>query len=290
MTCCVGMLATDGLVMAADTRQTYGEFEINTSPKLTIQAGGKVRLIMSGSGLAHLVEYTEAEISKVARQTASIDHLEDELRGLMERIYSHELAVYPAEQREKDVTLLVACQFIGNQRPALFAIDSTTVNRVSDTRVIGEERVSDIARQFWSMNLTVDQAGWACRYVINEAKNISSYVGGNTGLMSFTATGEIRFDDGTIGGAHFDQFMTRFTSLARRLFIGVVPASSDRLHQAELDNAADLLRFTRDELNQACEEFRKAAERESRVALLAKHRIRQAIEQDNADREKNSKS
>jgi hypothetical protein len=277
------MLVHDGLVMAADSQQTYNEFDIDAAPKISLQAAGKSRLVMCGSGQTHIIEYGKSEILNVARKSSDIDDFESKLSTLMENLYLYEFGVYPADQSQKEISLLVGCQFFNRQPPVLFSVDSTVVNRET-VRVIGDERGSWIAKHFWSMNLSASQAEWACLYVINAAKNRSTVVGGSTYLVSW-GEGGIHFDNGEISGAQIDQFMTRFDNLSKRIFIGVIPPTSDRLFEAELQNTTDLLRASRNELKYIYKESQDAAAREHKLAVLMRHRIQTAIEEDKAEKE-----
>lgn len=250
MTCCVGMLASDGLVMAADTQQTYGPYDIGYASKITLAATGKMRLIMSGSGNTHFIDYTKAQIVKVAGNSGSIEEFETNVRGLMKTLYREEFDAHPLDKADKEVSLLVAGQFFGHQAPALFAIESTLVERIATVRVIGEERVSAIAQHFFNMRLSTAQTVWACLYIIHEAKIRSALVGGSTQVISIHGTGQLDLDDGTWDGAQREQIIGHIEHVARRLFIGVIPPTDTRIHEAEIQNLTDLVRLTRNELQQ----------------------------------------
>jgi len=278
MTCCIGMLTSDGFVIAADSQETYSDSSIGFVSKILLTLEGNARVLAAGSGDVHLLDYIKSQILKKANQSDGIKDFETKLQSEMRRMYHDEIAKHPMEQREKEASLLVAVQFRKQKELALFSVDSSVVRRVYDVRVIGVETVSDMARDFHRMQLNTEQAIWACLYVIREAKLRSSFVGGPTSILGVLSSGQL-LAERTFDYAQREELLGRIDYISRRLFAAVIPVTPPSVWKATVANAIDLLRITRDDLKRLDKEFLRAEIQARKFNERARKRLEKAAQE-----------
>jgi hypothetical protein len=274
MTCCIGMMCNDGVILAADTQESWGTGEKTYVGKMFPLTGEHRKAIVAGAGASRLIDYAVDRIFGVIPQTLTLEDAETNLRKLMGDLYSDEFEKYPCEKENKEIQLLVVLQF-RKEYPCLFSVDSTMVRRVHMVRMIGVETLTSMAQDFHSMKLTVPQAAWACIYLLKIAKDRYGGVGGTTHLMSITESGEFDFER-TWDISQREQALGRLDYLTRRLLIGMVPATSEPMSSATIRSAVDVLRVTRAELKHIDSEFQRAQRIDRGLTKRAKHRIEKA--------------
>jgi hypothetical protein len=192
MTIGVGFLCSDGVVLAADTKESYGGFYSHVHKILEIAQPHCTAAIV-GSGLAWIVDYVTGKIqTALSAELSDNAEVENALRLLMAEIYASDpLRVFPAEASEKVADFLIAVR-PKDRKPALYCANSSLIRRVTNNNgcvVIGYSLLKDIGERLHSFDLNVEQAALAALYLVYEAKQRYSDVGGETELVKITSHG-----------------------------------------------------------------------------------------------------
>jgi 20S proteasome alpha/beta subunit len=281
MTICVGMLCRDGVVLAADTQESYGE---NKSYVAKIFQVGSAHgsTVVAGAGLASFIDYAKEKIATIRPgEAATPDELEAKVRKLMRGLYAEEFKLYPCEDSLKQIELLIAVQ-LRKEFPFLLHVDCDLVKRVRDARAIGAGMFTPMATDFFSMNLLTTQAIWACMYIVKEAKLRYEGIGGNTQIVALTSDGfqvERSWDI-----PQREQVLGRIDGLARRLLISMIPATANGMLSATLQSAADLLRVTRKDLQEFDKDFVRAVKTSNTLSERSRKRISKVAFNDEANK------
>jgi 20S proteasome alpha/beta subunit len=270
MTICVGIVCRDGVALAADTQESYGQ-EKSYVAKLVPVESAERSVIVAGSGLTTFIEYATQKIATTNPSgVATPEAFEARVRELMEGFYEKEFRLYPCDEDSKRMELLIGVR-LGQTFPFLLHVDSTVVKRVGDARAIGAGMFTPMATDFFSMQLTVAQAVWACMYVVKEAKLRYEGIGGNTQIILLRQEG-FQFER-SWDIPQREQVLGRIDSLARRLLIGTIPATADGMLNASIQSAADLLRATRKDLQGFDEQFLRAVKTSERLTERSQERV-----------------
>lgn len=289
VTICIGMLCTDGVIVGADTQETYGG-EIGYVTKLFPFSTDKNKAIVAGAGPSHFIDYAKDRIfSDVLSTAGNPQEFEQKLRSLMLRLYADEFKKYPTDEiSEKNMQLLVAAQF-DRGVPTLYSADSTLVRRIYGSRLIGIETLAGMAAEFQQMRLNMSQTMWACIYLIKIAKDRYQGVGGTTHVIGIGSDGEFGWERST-DIPQREAALGRLDRLARQLLIGMIPATGKPAFDAVLDVAADFLRVTREDLEKIDADFEKDMARFKALNTRAQHRMEEANKEIDAQQAKQSVS
>jgi 20S proteasome alpha/beta subunit len=253
MTICVGMLCRDGIALAADTQESYGENKSYVAKIFPVGSANQ-NIVIAGAGLASFIDYAKEKIATL-RDADNADTFETKVRELMRDFYAEEFRLYPCAEELKQIELLVAVQF-RKEFPFLLHIDCDLVKRVHDARAIGAGMFTQMAIDFHSMHLTTAQAVWACMYIVKEAKMRYEGIGGSTHIVVVTGDGFQTERSWDI--PQRETVLSRFDALARRLLIATIPATAEGMLNASMKSAADLLRVTRRDMEAFDRQFAKA--------------------------------
>lgn len=191
MTIAAGFICTDGIVLGADTKESY-ESDHTYVRKLEIIQEGDCRAAIVGSGESYPVDYIVPKIKEAIKANLkTTGNVQESLSGLMAEIYSSDaMTAYPKSYPTSHQTqFLVAVRSLDSVN-ALFLVNSSLVSRVEDgARVIGYGLMQNMADELSSLNLTVKQASTAAMFLIYETKRRHSFVGGVTHFYTLTSTG-----------------------------------------------------------------------------------------------------
>ncbi|MFQ5662491.1 MAG: hypothetical protein ACE5HL_01495, partial [Terriglobia bacterium] len=144
MTIALGMLATDGIVLAADSQETEGYFKgfslkINTAmTHMNIQAKVKSAIGITGAGPAVHLDAIGDKIIKLfhANQYTQINALESNLAECVRDFYLTHIAPLPPHIYEgRDFRLIAAAQIEGNF--SLWTTDATVLKRGIGLEAVG---------------------------------------------------------------------------------------------------------------------------------------------------------
>ncbi len=186
MTIAIGMLATDGAVVAADTQESTGDYMKGAKGKMAcfyahdgdwaescIIAGagdsGYVQALIEELGQTYQAADPKMPIFSMAKKSPA--SLQSEFRGCIKQFYKEHIipfAAYP-ERKRPDVEMLIACQ--RKTSMGIFTTEKTVVNHSSPYKAIGYG--STFAELFlgklWS-GMAVEEAEILAAYVVFLAK------------------------------------------------------------------------------------------------------------------------
>jgi hypothetical protein len=187
MTIAVGFACKDGIVLAADTKESYGE-EHTYVEKISVRDIGECQFGIAGSGYDYILDYITPRIMEAIIKGNPWPSMNDcflELEKLMGQLYSGKpLKAYPRDSAADIYTSsLLAIRLKSSAQPVLFSINSSLVTSVPEFAVIGYGPMKEMAREMWSLDLTVEQASKAALYLIYDTKRRSGAVGGVTNIL-----------------------------------------------------------------------------------------------------------
>lgn len=199
MTLAAGFFCPDGIVLAADTRESFGEDihayvgKIETvkqykNPSSRPNTEAAYAAIV-GSGASTIVEYIVPQIRRTFINCAhkELSEFEQALTELMPNLYSNDpLVAYPhTEPFEMQTEFLVVARPDRFSSAAMFLVNSSLVRRVDyGAHVIGCVPMQETANELGILGLTCDQAVLAATYLIYDAKRRYSSVGGPTHIYT----------------------------------------------------------------------------------------------------------
>jgi 20S proteasome alpha/beta subunit len=282
MTICIGMVCSDGIVMAGDTQESYATEKAFVN-KIFSRDFPTCKVVVAGAGFGNLIDYVKDKIFDIpAALEISVELFQSNLCTLMDSLYKHELREFPLDREaERQVQLLVALQ-VNKNIPVLFSVDSTLVRRIPDVRVIGTETLTAVARSFHSMPLTVETGIYACLYIIAEAKRRYEGVGGETKIVVLgSADGSIRHEL-TLSSPQRDKIMERMQLVAHGLLIAVVPSVSEDFSKAFLKGLAEVMLETKKELSELDRHDRKFMKKIDQVSKRFDKRLAKSKAKTNA--------
>jgi len=186
VTIAAGFVCPEGIVIAADTNESYGDSEHTYVNKIEVVKeslpGGSMRphtraayAAIVGSGDACLVDHIVTHIKRIFRD--NVDHdvaaFRQSLVELMPQLYASDAVTsYPhSDSTDLYTQLLVAARPNYNEKAALFLINSSLVTEVeSGAHIIGCGTMQETARELWELNPDIRDTTIAALYLIYEAK------------------------------------------------------------------------------------------------------------------------
>ncbi|HEY1799974.1 MAG TPA: hypothetical protein VGG46_03480 [Terriglobales bacterium] len=237
MTAISAFLCGDGLVMAADTEETYPENKVYTFKLFPVEREGK-RLCIAGAGIGYLIDYAKDEIVSALNGITDIADFEKQLRRIMRGLYETDFRLYPVDnESERRIQLLVGVQFVHQSNPstwlvpALFECQSNLVtsprNPAQRARILGVgEVLQETARQFSNWGLNVELAERVSFYLMYEAKRRLAGVGGKTHIFTMRSNGTFDY----YRGKHIEEqeaVLTGFNGITQLLLLALEPSVTE---------------------------------------------------------------
>ena len=97
MTAIVGFHCNDGVVIAADTEESYGKDKAYTHKLFPVERAHS-RLCVAGSGLTYLIEYANEQIvSAFDSELKNVGQFYSSLRDVLARLYAGPFKDYPTD-------------------------------------------------------------------------------------------------------------------------------------------------------------------------------------------------
>jgi hypothetical protein len=246
----------DGLVMAADTEETFPDNKVYTFKLFPFEREGK-RMCIAGSGIGYLIDYAKDEIaSALDAGITNVADFETAVRRIMRDLYEKDFVLYPLDRDyEWQIQLLIGVQFIADSTPSswseatLLECQSNLVtvpkNPAQRARILGVgELLQETARQFSNWGLNVELAERVSLYLMYEAKRRLAGVGGKTHIFTMR-------DDGTFGyyrGKHLGEqeaVLAGFNGIMQLLLLALEPSVTDSKADDFIDTARKWLKDAR---------------------------------------------
>jgi hypothetical protein len=192
MTLCASFLCKDGIVLCADSEESYGDDKAHTQ-KLQWYTSELVDVAVAGAGIGYLIDYASAiALQEFTRVPRDASECESRLRSVMQKLYREEFKVYPVDSRSQLLIQMLFAIRLKGKPPILFSADGPLVRQVPDFRVIGAELMKDVAHELHQFCYTTTEAVHASMYLLKEARNRFLGIGGPTHIITIPNDGEIR--------------------------------------------------------------------------------------------------
>jgi hypothetical protein len=209
VTAITGFNCHDGVVIAADTEESYpGADNKAYANKLFPAKRPNSRLCVAGSGLGHLIDYANDRIvSALDSGVKTIPEFESFLKDTLDGLYGDKFTLYPVQSpADLQIQLLIGVQFSNEANPpiwtepALFECQSNLVTAIGITKhscILGVgELLKESGVQLAGWGLDTKLAEWASVYLIHQAKRRYVGVGGKTHTCTIRTDGTFSFNPG----------------------------------------------------------------------------------------------
>jgi hypothetical protein len=285
MTAIAAFNCVDGVVLAADTEETYQQDNKAYSHKLFPVERPHWNLCLAGSGSAYLIDYAKDKIvSAVESGIKNNVDFEIRLTDLVNTFYREEFSRYPVDSKSQlEIQLLIAVHFVQESdpskwaRPALFECQSNLVTRVplGRSRILGVgELLTELATQFAGWHLTANLAEWASLYIIHEAKRRFGGVGGKTHTCIMWADGKkMKYQLGRYVREK-EAILEAFARISQLLVLSLEPSVTESKSKDFIDAAKAWLANARREMRNIEREYEK---RKTTSVVIHDREIRKMI-------------
>jgi hypothetical protein len=197
MTIAAGFVCTDGIVLAADTKEVSGTGSHTFVHKLEIIDSQFCSGALAGAGYSFPVNSITLKLKALLESGnySSADEYEAALSSAMKLIYeSRNMKAYPRSEKDELQTsfLVTVCSKANGVKPILFVIDSSLVSRVQEgVKVVGWWSMQEMADELGRLHLSIHQARIAALYLIYETKKRTEYVGGKVHIYAISDQGDV---------------------------------------------------------------------------------------------------
>jgi 20S proteasome alpha/beta subunit len=198
MTIALGILAQDGVVIAADTQQSYPGYwkvdqgKIDGRSRSTIGGGSHTSgLIISGAGDGGYADALSQEIRSTILDSDKVEAAESRLRETVHQFHMNHVAPFAAEREPPAVRMVIGAR--GEDEFALWSTERSTVTRHLRFAAvgIGDAYARSLLRETASQTLTVDQATTLAAYVIYRTKEFIDGCGKLTDVVYLKKDGRL---------------------------------------------------------------------------------------------------
>jgi hypothetical protein len=253
MTIAIGLLASDGLVMAADTQETVGSFKMDQSKMLIANRGRhKERagaLAVSGAGWGGHIDSINQELCERFMETPRLSKitLTKEVRSKVHRFHMEHIAPlggYPSDDRPNFSLLLGAV--VGKDR-LLWTTHESAIRACRNYGAvgIGSPYARAMLRRYWSHEMDTETAVSLATYIMLNVKKTVDGCGNETqiaylknGCANYVSPGNIEVLE-----RKFSEH-ARYGNLMLHFILGLPVKDED----AELDKFSSVLRKLREEI------------------------------------------
>jgi hypothetical protein len=205
MTIAAGIVCGDGIVMCADSQESYGDFKWPVKkiafPRTSV---GNTQLVISGAGFGPAIDVASQEIIRqTSHSMLPLEEMLRKIRDILREIYEKDLPLHPAAQpSDLDFRLLVALRGECG-KSGLFVTSGPLIKRVDDFEIIGCGDV--ITRFFAHMSyrqtflgnpvLSMYQGTVLAAYLLYLAKSQMTTIGGKSQIFTLSWEGQMRAAD-----------------------------------------------------------------------------------------------
>jgi hypothetical protein len=207
VTAIVGFNCQDGVVIAADTEESYGYDKAYTNKIFPVERE-ESRLCVAGAGSGYLIDYANEQIvSAFDSGPTNANEFQTALSEIMDELYEKKFKYFPVSSRDElRIALLVGVQFASENsdgtwmQPALFECQAnlvTPIKRTKQSCILGSaEIMKEIGIQLAGWGLDTKLAEWASMYLIHQAKRRVGGVGGKTHVFTMRTDGGFKQNRG----------------------------------------------------------------------------------------------
>ncbi len=196
MTIAAAFASFQGVVLAADTKESYGDTHTYVDKITTVYESNATGAIAS-AGNACILDYITPFIEAVmgSEEVTTSTAFEMRLQALMARLYdSPEMKSFPIEKTEDLYTqFLIAVKHKDEKEVSVFSVNSTLVVRFKGLgAIIGCGPMRQMGEELGMMSSSkLERAKAAALWVVYEAKRRYSDVGGITQIVTIANDGTL---------------------------------------------------------------------------------------------------
>jgi 20S proteasome alpha/beta subunit len=181
MTIALGILAADGIVIAADTQETTGGTKTH-GEKVSISATKKGVIAVTGAGAAGYLDAMAQEVQRDFLKSRKTD-VEVVIRNSFARFYArHITPLYPFDKRFPDPDISAIIGIDSGGRGLILANEQTAIRECHQFVAVGagQEHASIILGRTFIPNLPLTRAALLAAYTIYSVKEYVEGCGKNT--------------------------------------------------------------------------------------------------------------
>jgi 20S proteasome alpha/beta subunit len=196
MTIAIGLLTQDGIILGADSQESYGNDRKTRTGKISLYASGSATpdglgfrsIAVTGAGDSGYLAVVRQRIYDALETCSEIEQVQTILEGVIEDFWERHVFIIP-QWNEFDVQLIVAASLHGKR--GLWLTYLNTVRRVHSFAAVGtgEEWATSVLRGFVP-DLTTERTGAiVAAYAVFAAKEHSKECGKETLIVSIPQIG-----------------------------------------------------------------------------------------------------
>lgn len=201
VTIAAGIMCANGIVMCADSQETYGDFKWPVKklsfPRAT---AGNFSILISGAGFGPAIDAAAQQIfAGTAMKMPSYEYVIHVIQEVLRDIHEKDLQFYPTNDRSLlQFRLLIAFQADG--RGGLFVSDGSILTRVDSFQIIGSGEITrffaDIMYRKSIMetpDIGIEEGAVLAAFLVYLGKSQLTSIGGKSQLAMIDLAGRIRF-------------------------------------------------------------------------------------------------
>jgi hypothetical protein len=244
VTIAAGIVCSDGIVMCADSQESYGDFKWPVKklsyPRSTF---GDTMLVISGAGFGPAIDTATQEIFRqLSHSMFPLDIMLHKIREILREIYEKDLPLHlAAPHTDLDFRLLMALRGEGGGI-GLFVSSGPLIKRVDDFEIIGCGDV--ITRFFAHMSyrqtlldrpaLSMYEGTVLAAYLLHLAKSQMTTIGGKSQIITLSWEGDMQFADAW-ELPHWEKFFAAYQEESQELMLACAnPTITEKQFEAKL--------------------------------------------------------
>jgi len=186
MTMIAAFRCMDGIVLCADSQESWGECYKVTVSKIAGEWVNDFRLGYGGAGLSDLVDALFDKITDSMHRWNAETIIKRELEEVLIRFHKRQVSPYPAPSEDKTVRAITFC-FRRNQqeKESLFYLSGTTVHGIDRFKLVGFEIpfYKQLVEEICRPSLSISEAILIGAYVFSVAKATCHHISGPTRII-----------------------------------------------------------------------------------------------------------
>lgn len=195
MTIAAGFVCDGGIVMCADSQETYGDLKWNVEKLTAENALGYCPIMMSGAGFGDAIDSAIQRISDKLRGGFEHEIALEHIRDILRDIHENDLQFYPTDtQAEKQFELLIALKTGENSYPRLYKTTGSLIKHIPQYVVIGSGTlVNHSANMLYQRYMPLSHGVMLAVHLILLARSQLTSVGGRSKIATLDSAGNLGF-------------------------------------------------------------------------------------------------
>jgi 20S proteasome alpha/beta subunit len=222
VTIAIGVLCSDGIVLAADTQESVDEYSKISRPKVfqLSLADDRVKAVLAGAGDSVFIDALRGKLeSALDRADLTCDSLESKAEAAIVSYYRNIWPLYATQRDRPEGDLLIGLR--GPDGIRLLHADGPLVRRVDSYESVGFGTVFSTYHldKLFTPTMDVEMTAAVAIHVLDVVKKNVEFCGGDTHVFVISANGEIEQKDEAYiesKAASFEKFLVLSDKLLAR--------------------------------------------------------------------------